>query len=631
MLRPPADPTRPPDVVLILTDDQRPDTLGRMPTVRRQLRDKGLRFSRTIAPTATCCPSRASLATGLFAHETGVWGNTPPHGGWRSFYDNGNEDRTLARALHTRGYRTGLFGKYANGYGHNELGFPAGHVPPGWDTFLTFATSSGAYIRLHAVPTAAGTGGSRTTTRPTCSVRGQHSSSGAPAPNSRCSSCSRRSHRTSRTVRPAGTSTSWRKAAGVPPAVGDRGRQRQAAVPQQPAAGQADDHQPDPDPAAGELLSVDEAVAGILRALRETGRLHNTLLVYMSDNGLMIGDHHTVGKNMPYRSATDVPLSSAGTVTPRVVPSTTGSRANIDVTTTISNATGAGMTTSGLDLVRPRRAHRARCSRAASGGGWTEFGSRTRRTAGWRSARYLFVHWADGVEELYDHVLDRYETQNRGRGRQVRRRWSRRCGGRPASAACRSRRASPGRRRPHEGGRPVASSIASQTVRTTATRAKRLSSAGTTCQGAGGWSVRASISSTAASYCVALLAVAPVLVGELPGLQRVVLAALEAAQLLLVGDVHPELDQDHALGHQGRARTRRSRRRPAATARRWRSPRPARPGPGRTRTGRTRPCRPSRAASARTATGSGGASRRTSGRRTGRPARGGGREGRPAA
>ena len=28
----------------------------------------------------------------------------------------------------------------------------------------------------------------------------------------------------------------------------------------------------------------------------------------MSDNGLMVGDHRVLGKNMPYRFATDVPL-----------------------------------------------------------------------------------------------------------------------------------------------------------------------------------------------------------------------------------------------------------------------------------------------------------------------------------
>ena len=46
---------------------------------------------------------------------------------------------------------------------------------------------------------------------------------------------------------------------------------------------------------------------------------------------------------------------------------------------------------------------------------------------------------------------------------------------------------------------------------------------------------------------LALLAVAPVLVGQLPALQRIVLAGLKAAELLLVGEVHPELDQHHAL------------------------------------------------------------------------------------
>ena len=49
-----------------------------------------------------------------------------------------------------------------------------------------------------------------------------------------------------------------------------------------------------------------------------------------------------------------------------------------------------------------------------------------------------------------------------------------------------------------------ARSIASHTVRTTSTRAHRLSSAATTCHGPAGWSVRSSISSTAASYSARL-------------------------------------------------------------------------------------------------------------------------------
>jgi len=137
---------RPPDVVLVLTDDQRPDTVRWMPTVTRQIRDKGTRFTRTVASTPTCCPSRASIVTGRYARDTGVYGNTAPNGGWRAFLANGNEQRTLATALQANGYRTGLVGKYFNGFAQNGHGAPAGHRPPGWDHFLTFATETGGYL-----------------------------------------------------------------------------------------------------------------------------------------------------------------------------------------------------------------------------------------------------------------------------------------------------------------------------------------------------------------------------------------------------------------------------------------------------------------------------------------------------
>ena len=81
---PRTDRDRPPDVVLVLTDDQRPDTVRWMPTVTRQIRDKGTRFTRVVASTPTCCPSRASIVTGRYARDTGVYGNTAPNGGWRT-------------------------------------------------------------------------------------------------------------------------------------------------------------------------------------------------------------------------------------------------------------------------------------------------------------------------------------------------------------------------------------------------------------------------------------------------------------------------------------------------------------------------------------------------------------------
>ena len=177
----------PPDVVLILTDDQRPDTIGRMPTVRKQLRAKGIRFARTIAPTATCCPSRSSIATGLFAHETGVWGNTPPHGGWRAFYDNGNEDRTLAKALHDRGYRTGLFGKYANGYRAERARLPRRSRPAGLGHVPDVRDGDRLLLRLRPDRRQPAPVGVRRTTRPTSSAHVPPGSCGRPMPTSRCS------------------------------------------------------------------------------------------------------------------------------------------------------------------------------------------------------------------------------------------------------------------------------------------------------------------------------------------------------------------------------------------------------------------------------------------------------------
>ncbi len=53
----------PPNIVLILTDDQRIDTLGTMPVVTSQILDQGEDFTGVV-PTSLCCPSRTSILTG---------------------------------------------------------------------------------------------------------------------------------------------------------------------------------------------------------------------------------------------------------------------------------------------------------------------------------------------------------------------------------------------------------------------------------------------------------------------------------------------------------------------------------------------------------------------------------------
>ncbi len=62
-----------PTILLIVTDDQRWDTLWSMPTVQQELVRKGVTFTEAIVPVSLCCPSRASILTGRHAHSTGVY------------------------------------------------------------------------------------------------------------------------------------------------------------------------------------------------------------------------------------------------------------------------------------------------------------------------------------------------------------------------------------------------------------------------------------------------------------------------------------------------------------------------------------------------------------------------------
>ena len=75
------DPTPRPNIVLIVTDDQRRDTLRYMPSVQRNLRGAGVTFSIATAETPLCCPSRASILTGKYTDNHGIWFNGLPDGG----------------------------------------------------------------------------------------------------------------------------------------------------------------------------------------------------------------------------------------------------------------------------------------------------------------------------------------------------------------------------------------------------------------------------------------------------------------------------------------------------------------------------------------------------------------------
>ena len=70
------EPAPRPNILIILTDDQRIGTLDVMPVTRRIFSEGGTTFTDAFATTPQCCPSRASILSGLYAHNHGVADNS---------------------------------------------------------------------------------------------------------------------------------------------------------------------------------------------------------------------------------------------------------------------------------------------------------------------------------------------------------------------------------------------------------------------------------------------------------------------------------------------------------------------------------------------------------------------------
>jgi hypothetical protein len=163
----------------------------------------------------------------------------------------------------------------------------------------------------------------------------------------------------------------------------------------------------------------------------------------------------------------------------------------------------------------------------------------------------------------------------------------------------------------------------STTVFSTSTRAKYLSLAGTIVQGA--WAVVV-LNQHILDGCfvfVPLRAIAPIFVGQLPRLVGPRLAILEAAQLLVLADVHPELEHDRAKVDQLRLEVLDLLVGALPFLRLWQNLPRVPPSRGHTNCGRRWRCCRGRAAAARSATDSASrrhprAGRRWGGRRTAR-------------
>ena len=115
-----------PNVLVIISDDERFGTFNVMPRTRSELVNKGVFFPHAYGTTPLCCPGRASIYTGRYAHNHRVWRNA--EAGWRRLRTR----TTLQRYLQRAGYRTAIVGKYFNDW-------DLGKRPPWFDRWWVFS------------------------------------------------------------------------------------------------------------------------------------------------------------------------------------------------------------------------------------------------------------------------------------------------------------------------------------------------------------------------------------------------------------------------------------------------------------------------------------------------------------
>lgn len=99
---------RPPNVLWIMTDEQRTDSMGcydsawaQTPTIDR-LASEGVRFTTAVTPAPVCLPARTSILSGRYPCDTGAWSNGSTRG---------HPTRPLTSVFGAAGYRTASFGK----------------------------------------------------------------------------------------------------------------------------------------------------------------------------------------------------------------------------------------------------------------------------------------------------------------------------------------------------------------------------------------------------------------------------------------------------------------------------------------------------------------------------------------
>lgn len=293
---------RRPNVVMVLTDDQRWDDLScaghpflKTPNLDR-LAAEGVRFSNAFVTTSLCSPSRASYLSGLYAHTHGVINN---------FTEYPPQLPSYPRALHEAGYRTAYIGKWHMGEDNDQprpgFDYWASHRGQGkyYDTEFNINGKrqmlQGYYT--HRVTELATNWLKKESARPFLMILGHKAPHGVWIPEKK--------YETVFDNLPMNPPRSAPIDSGKPSWVRDRIRTWHGI--EGPLYGTRD---------FGKfmrtyhatILSVDDSVGELYATLRAIGELDNTVIVFASDNGFLLGEHGSIDKRTMWEESIRVPL-----------------------------------------------------------------------------------------------------------------------------------------------------------------------------------------------------------------------------------------------------------------------------------------------------------------------------------
>jgi N-acetylglucosamine-6-sulfatase len=376
-----------PNILLLLSDDQRAESIACMPNLQKLVARRGVTFTQAYASTPLCCPGRSSILTGLYAHNHGIRAN----GGAVKFGVEGNEDNVVARFVRAQGYLTGYFGKYLQDI------LPlveAQYVPPYWDEWHIFAGGAAFYnFSLF------GHGQDFPTPKRVCYL--SHDQTSAACTTDADDIVRGAEHHADDVLQdkvlrfmdqavaarkpffaiyapktPHGPSSAPDRY--QPPGQKEQAVFTQAALDRLTLAGPqctALFHYTNPPPSFSEAdlsdkpewvqalnggvstnsahkfrqrqivssLATDDAISAFVTRLTQAGQLSNTVIIYTTDNGFSWRDHGYTGKNCTYEGCARLPLVVRHPQTPQAGSRRNQFLMNIDIAPTIAALAGNPM------------------------------------------------------------------------------------------------------------------------------------------------------------------------------------------------------------------------------------------------------------------------------------------------